>query len=641
MNLLRFQLDRAALRARKNRQELIAAGLNRRDLFRMGLLTGGGFLVTQQGLSAWASGSTATLSSCGLGLSPKVTPFVEPLPIMPVLPARPASAFTPAPTIAANRTINPATGLPFEGRTESHQFRARFPVQQQFITRMGANPKVSVHPDLPAQTFWGFNLGGTNFAADPPLSPGPTIVTRYLAPILVRRYNQLPPQAQNGGFGVPEVSTHLHNFHSGPDSDGGPCDPVQARFFRRGQFYDYNYTMQYAGFDSTHPPHGNVEEALSTLWYHDHRVDHTSENVYKGLAGFYLAFNEFDSGNENTGLRLPSFPAFDIPLLLADKLFDPDTGLLCFDTFGLDGLVGDTQLTNGKVQPFLEVRKRRYRFRVLDAGPSRTYRLFLTNPGNPSQSIPLWQITSDGNLLPRPIETKSFLLGVAERADVIIDFKKIAERFGNPSRIWLENRLEMVNGRKPTGKIFPAGQGTPVLEFRLLGGNVVDNSFDPEPVASPRVPASVTDNVFAPIALPSLAGVTPRLTRTFRFERGNGQWQINGQLMDCTKFRFRVQRNTTERWILQNSSGGWEHPIHIHLEEFRIIRRNGRLVRPGDADFGRQDVVQLGDEDIEILIRFRDFRGGYPIHCHNTVHEDHQMMLLFEVADVGDNKTKP
>src|SRR3981081_2212175 len=221
MNLLRFQLDRAALRARKNRQELIAAGLNRRDLFRMGLLTGGGFLVTQQGLSAWASGSTATRSSCGLGLSPKVTPFVEPLPIMPVLPARPASAFTPAPTIAANRTINPATGLPFEGRTESHQFRARFPVQQQFISRIGANPKVSVHPDLPAQTIWGFNLGGTHFAADPPLSPGPpmggftgggptsppppplspgpTIVTRYLAPILVRRYNQLPPQAQNGG----------------------------------------------------------------------------------------------------------------------------------------------------------------------------------------------------------------------------------------------------------------------------------------------------------------------------------------------------------------------------------------------------------------------------------------------------------
>jgi hypothetical protein len=29
--------------------------------------------------------------------------------------------------------------------------------------------------------------------------------------------------------------------------------------------------------------------------------------------------------------------------------------------------------------------------------------------------------------------------------------------------------------------------------------------------------------------------------------------------------------------------------------------------------------------------RFRDFVGDYPIHCHNTVHEDHAMMLLFQV----------
>jgi FtsP/CotA-like multicopper oxidase with cupredoxin domain len=639
---MRFQLDKAALHARKNRQELIAAGLSRRDLFTMGLLTSGGFLVTQQGLSAFASGSTATLSSCALGLSPKVTPFVEPLPILPVLPARPAAALTPAPTIAANRAINPATGLPFEGRTESHQFRSRFPVQQQFITRMGANPNVSVHPDLPAQTFWGFNRGGTNFATDPPLSPGPTIVARYGAPILVRRFNQLPPQNQNGGFGVPETSTHLHNFHSGPDSDGGPCDPVQARFFQRGQYYDYYHTMQYAGFDSTHPPYGDVREALSTLWYHDHRVDHTAENVYKGLAGMHLNFNEFDTGNENTGLHLPTFPAFDIPLVLADKLFDPDTGLLCFDTFELDGLVGDTQLVNGKVQPFLEVQKRRYRFRVLDAGPARTYQLFLTNPDNPAQRIPFWQISTDGNLLPRPLEVKSVLLGVSARTDVIIDFKKIAERFGNPSRIRLENRLEMVNGRKPTGKILAAGQGIPVLEFRILGGAVTDNSFDPEPVSSPRVPASVTDNVFAPIALPPIDNITPRITRRFNFERGNGQWQINDQLMDCRRFRFRFERNTWERWILQNPDDGWQHPIHIHLEEFRIVRRNNRLIGPGDPDFGRHDVVEMkGAEEIEILIRFRDFRGGYPMHCHNTVHEDHQMMLLYEVQDTGDNKTTP
>jgi hypothetical protein len=54
---------------------------------------------------------------------------------------------------------------------------------------------------------------------------------------------------------------------------------------------------------------------MSTLWYHDHRVDFTAQNVYKGLAGFYLLFNQFDTGDETTGFRLPSFPNFDIPMM--------------------------------------------------------------------------------------------------------------------------------------------------------------------------------------------------------------------------------------------------------------------------------------------------------------------------------------
>jgi FtsP/CotA-like multicopper oxidase with cupredoxin domain len=189
-----------------------------------------------------------------------------------------------------------------------------------------------------------------------------------------------------------------------------------------------------------------------------------------------------------------------------------------------------------------------------------------------------------------------------------------------------------------------------VLEFRLVGpDNPPDASFDPEPVSFPRASCSPDDCVFAPICLPPLPSDTAasptdriRLTRTFEFERGNGQWTINGELMDCTRFRFTVQRNTAERWILRNNSGGWQHPIHIHLEEFRMIRRNDRPIRCGNVEFSRKDVVRLGfNEEVEIVMRFRDFRGGYPMHCHNTVHEDHQMMLLFQVQDTGDNLTEP
>ena len=640
MRLLRYGGDKRARRAFDERLELVKAGLTRRDLVKLGILTGGGvgggMLVAEKGLAS------DLRSPAALGTLPPLAPFVQPLPILPMLPERGAAALSPASALNPNRTVDPATGLPAEGRSEAHQSGDRFPPQAFFKTQLAANDKVVVHPDLPPQTFWGFNLGGDDLATDPARSPGPVLVMRYGTPSLVRRVNALPPPVQNGGFGVPEVSTHLHNFHSAPDSDGGACDPVQQRFFYRGQYYDYFYNMQRAGWNSTDPPGGDVQESVGSLWYHDHRVDHTAENTYKGLVGPAIVFNEYDTGDETTGLHLPSFPDYDVPLVLGDKLCDPATGQLAFDTFNTDGFLGNTFLVNGKVQPYFEVSKRRYRLRVLDAGPSRFYEIFLTNPANTAQRIPFWVISNDGNLLPRPIEVTSYRLAVAERVDIIVDFNKIARRFGNPARIRLENRLEQTDGKGPTGKILPAGRGDQLLEFRLTGTAPEDVSFDPEPVAFPHVPASPGDAVFGPISLPDIGTLTPRVTRTFRLERGSGQWQINGRLMDCTHFRFSPQVDTTERWILQNDSGGWQHPVHIHFEEFRILSRNGVPVRPGNVEFARKDVLQLRfNEQVEILMRFRDMRGGYPLHCHNTVHEDHQMMLLWNIADAGDTNPRP
>src|SRR6185437_11547320 len=207
------------------------------------------------------------------------------------------------------------------------------------------------------------------------------------------------------------------------------------------------------------PPNGDINESMSTLWYHDHRVDHTAENVYKGLAGFQFIFNQFDTGDEGSGFHLPSFPQFDIPLFLADKLIDPSTGLICFDTFENDGLIGDVQLVNGKVQPFMEVSQRRYRFRVLDGGPSRFYQLFLTNPNNLSQVIPFWVIANDGNLLPTPVQVTSFRLGVAERDDMRIGGGQVAAECG-ASVVRLESRLQEDEGRAPSIGIPAAVVGT-------------------------------------------------------------------------------------------------------------------------------------------------------------------------------------
>jgi FtsP/CotA-like multicopper oxidase with cupredoxin domain len=666
--------EREVQQALDNRLELVKEGFTRRDLMKMGLMTGAGVLIPKVGLThAYGqdlSASSFSRSSCDLGNSPQPAQvFIDPMPIPPELPARPLTdpglQFGAPPQLCPNNAPNPNNGnLPFEGRgqyngslrpgTDCFQFFAQYPPQKYFIERIRANTNFRITSDtnIPAQTIWGFNLGGSA-ASDVGTFPGPTIVSRYQEPWLIRRFNELPTQSQNGGFGVPEMSSHLHNFHSAPESDGGPC-----RWFFRGQYYDYYFTAQQAGFASTHQPNGDINESLSTMWYHDHRIDHTAENTYKGLEGFHLIFNQFDTGNETTGFRLPSYPQFDIPIILNDKLLDPSTGKICFDTFNFKGLLGDVQLANGIVQPFFNVNKRRYRFRVLNGGPSRFYELFLTDPLSPSTVIPFWVIANDGNLLPTPIQVTSFRLSVAERYDIIIDFNQVKSLIGSHTKVRLENRLVQTDGQGPTCDLFAAGQGTSCVEFRI-GAAVADGSVDP-----------ATHPTF--YQLPTV--IAPRITRNFVFDRDNGQWVINNKFADCNELRFTVTQNSAENWAISNPRNDWQHPIHIHLEEHQILSRvnNGghRYSRSGssfdssrgDCPFGgggggisttrtgvpnvevsRKDVTRLQfDEDATLFFRFRDFQGDWPMHCHNTVHEDHAMMLLFQVQPgVIDNNQNP
>jgi len=605
--------------AANNRRELIAAGFKRRDLLKMGLLTSAGMLVPKKGLSAHP------VTRSGFALpdddpnSPNTTPFVENMPRLPVL--APVAALTPAPTAVPNMGAG-------EARTVTHQAFAQFPplryyelIQQQAFVNMS--------PDLPPQCIWGFNG----------ITPGPMIVERYgplgspqLGSILVRQRNNLPP-VNNCGFGLPSVTTHLHNGHTPLESDGFPC------FFQEtGHFYDHHYPNVYAGVNSTHPGVGDIKEAMSTLWYHDHRIDHTAENTYKGLAGTYILFNEFDTGDENTGFRLPSFgdgqnplTSFDIYMVFNDKVFDHDTGALAFDLFNTDGILGDKFLVNGKINPVLHVSPRRYRFRWLNTGPSRFYQMFLLGPNNTTKSF--WQISTDGNLMERPVQVTSSRISVAERVDVIVDFTGQAGK-----TFYIENRLEQEDGRGPTGNVLNAGQGNKILKIVVDGPVVADNSIDPA-----TIPAN------PPVYFYGFPNTTdaPRITRTFRFERGNGQWQVNGQLVgDCddpNDIRFAIKRNSVEKWIFQNNSGGWQHPIHMHFEEFQTLTLNGNApANSGIIERGRKDVLRL-EHNMEAVVyfRFRDFIGKFPLHCHNVVHEDHAMMVLGQINDVGDNKTQP
>ena len=273
----------------------------------------------------------------------------------------------------------------------------------------------SFHPELPNQTIWGYDG----------MMPGPTFVERYGVPITVRIYNDLPPSAV--GFGSPEFSTHLHNLHSASESDGFPGDYYSATQYgptltRAGAYKDHHYPNWYAGYDDPryHYSYGDPREALGTLWYHDHRLDFTASNVYRGVCGFYLLFDDIDSGNERDyanpkALRLPSgVGKFDIPLMFQDIVVD-SSGYLTFDQFATKGILGNKFCVNGKIQPYFKVQRRKYRFRLLDASVSRFYEFYLVDASGVNQ--PFDYIANDGNLLPATLRNmKKVHIAPAERA---------------------------------------------------------------------------------------------------------------------------------------------------------------------------------------------------------------------------------
>ena len=592
-------------------REIVKAGFSRRELLRMGLVLGGAGLAAMHGMRGFRPYWAHAASGSGLSLaSPPNTPFKDPLPIPRIM--RPTT-LNPAPTRGPNPVVSAVTGFTEAPRPDHQRWTEFGGASDTSPGFAGAMYEIVEEPrthnfypasdGVPPSTVWSYVDATTNTA-------GPLwLQAHHGEPIVLRVHNALP--VANQGFGINQTSTHLHGGHVASESDGGPL-----QFYDFGQFKDFHYPNARAGFASSHPTSslngrtviGDVRETQSFCWFHDHRVDFTAQNTYKGLVSFYTLFSDdilLDTGDETTGLRLPS-GEFDIPMVFGDKAFDPLTGELFFDLFNLDGILGDRETVNGKIQPFLEVKKRKYRFRFLVGGPSRVYQFFLSN------GQPFIQISSDGNLLPRPLTRNSIRVAIAERVDVIVDFT--AATAG--SRIYLQNRLLQQDGRGPSGEL---GQPTNLVEFRVVDDAVVDNS---------QVPATL-------LAAPDR--VTPVRRRSWKFDRSGGEWTVNNRLFDPEVISAFIKQNSAEEWTLE-SSGGWQHPIHIHMEEFLVLSREGKAT-PAD-ERGRKDVVRLGDGSVgtdntgrlRVSMQFRDFLGDYPMHCHNTVHEDHAMMIRFQVV---------
>jgi FtsP/CotA-like multicopper oxidase with cupredoxin domain len=662
--------DKVQLQAQRNRQEIVAAKLDRREMMRLGLLTAGGTLVLKQGLSsrAFAKGGaddaglinplTTPLTEADGTLSkatasPPIRPWMAPMPLLTVAQPvdRKAMLFgTPdgtTPIDGATKRINhqyfhydPAADAaganPYSANPDNPLYDFS---PKKFYELTMAETQILLHPDLGPSTYWAFG----NYGATPGQGtvPGPLIQAKYGEPILVRYHNNLPSVTKKQAYGIAEMTTHLHNGHTPSESDGNPVNYFNSindpNAINPNGFKDQHYPNVLAGFTDTQFGYGgpnaaalgNPLEALSSLWYHDHHLDFTAQNVYKGMFGCYNLFDNKDTGT-GYGLGLP-YGKYDVPIFFHDVLLDSSSQTV-FDLFNLDGILGDRFMANGAIQPFFNVDKCRYRFRLYAPGPSRWWEWSLWDGTN---FQPFWQISTDGNLLPNAVKVSSVRIAVAERVDIIVDFAEIFKRTGK-SRLYFVNRAEQVNGRGPTGKTLTPG--TPVVQVNITGYPATsDNSTDPSigPKGSPP-------NIGMPLRvlpdIPSTAAIAKLPTRSWRFERGQGGWMVNGAFFDENIVNASIPRGSEEVWTIQNPGGSWRHPVHIHFEEHRMLTRDGVPVIPatqlnGAIDWSRRDIINLQtNNEVRLFMRFRDMKGRYVMHCHNVVHEDHAMMVRWDIV---------
>ena len=691
---------REAEAARKNRWEIIKAHshgkVTRRDLIKMGLFTSAGLLLPLRGLSPFGRSVYADDDHIPTGLPPSplfgVQPFSQPMPRFDVLARDAVSILNPAPTAYSNQTQQPLnTALegvragdtgPIEGRPPgaiwAHQGFAQFPPQIAIeVSQEGARTNYHYNPGVPSSLNSGINPATPiplkfhpAWPAQNPLNvwtfngtiPPKLAQIRYGEPVLLRHHNKLPFNiTQNAGFGRHTISTHTHNAHHGAENDG-----FTGAFFFPGQFYDYHWPIVLAGFRTIntyatdlragspadsggiYKIPGDWHETMSTHWFHDHMFSFTSQNVYKGNAGMANLYSSLDRGNEaiNDGvnLRLPSGTAkfwgnldYDVNLMVADKAFDAN-GQLTMDIFDFDGFLGDVMTVNLAYKPYFEVERRKYRFRILNAGVSRFFKISL------SDGSPMIQIANDGNLLPSPVVlTELDELGIAERYDIVIDFS----RYSIGQKVWMVNLAEHEDGRR-------------VADDRTLAEALSGNSSDPcvgkflefRIVRNPARP-DVSQVPTVMIPNPDLSKVPVARERYFTFGDGadqttndpvtsfRGPWGIEtngGETLaaDFGRISAAPRFGTREIWHLRNDGGNWDHPIHIHFEECQTLARNGSASKVPPWERGRKDVWRLHpDGSVDVTLQFRDWGGMFMEHCHNTTHEDNAMLLRWEIDDGG------
>jgi len=508
---------------------------------------------------------------------------------------------------------------------------------------------------------------------------------------------------------VPMV-THVHGAVGvGDESDGyteawylPDANNMPMGYATEGTWFDFFAGKAATNFGETWGPGFATfqypnENRASTIWYHDHALGMTRLNVYAGPAGFYI-IRGGPSGDKAvidtrfkkaTVAILPGpapmendmFPPnktyYEIPIAIQDRSFNTDGSLFYPDTRAFfdeivspyipDGpfspiwqpeFFGNMMMINGNTWPFQTVEQVRYRFRFLNGCQSRFLILDFSNiPG-----VEVWQIGNEGGFLAAPVNLTAtngnrLLMGLAERADVIVDFTNV------PVGNYVLGNVgpdEPFGGGVP-GLDFPEADPDStgeVMEFRVVPPVGPDPSTPPMFLQLPALTPLPAATVTRPLALIEEAGegfdadgneVEGPVEALLGTVAGDpnlapGVWT---KLVWADPITENPAVGATEIWEIYNTTGD-AHPMHIHELVFEVVDRQDIFVdeetmevqvTPGSApqlpeswETGFKDTVIAYPGQVTRVRAQFNTPGQFVWHCHIVEHEDNEMMRPFRIG---------
>jgi spore coat protein A len=327
--------------------------------------------------------------------------------------------------------------------------------------------------------------------------------------------------------------------------------------------------------------------------------------------------------------------------VIQDRQFRPDgTFLYPVSTFPGEPWIGeyfgDVMLVNGKVWPYLDVEPRMYRVRVLNGCNARIMSLGIGG-------LPMWQIGTEGGLFDKPVAVSQLVLAPAERADMLVDFRRLAG--------WT---LVLKNSTPVAPVSTPAPPLSNVLQIRV-GHKVTQPGPKSVPSSLPGLKANLPGPVLTRyITLNEIAA-----------ETAGWYLNLNGAHFDERPITETPRAGTVEDWVWVNMTPD-THPMHVHLVTFQVVGRTpfdvvayqtahggeggvpggidptpfatGPMQPPTPDERGFKDTVKANPGYFTTIRAKFDLPAGiktpqtYVHHCHIVEHEDNDMMRPFTVT---------